>query len=1187
MKLCFCRVWPVAMHSSVQCRKKEHCAFSLPRTLFPLVMLLIGLTMGPAKLCGQVNTADVVGTVTDPSGAIIANAAVTIKNVDTGITRSANSNSKGEYLFTLLQVGTYQVSVEAQDFRKYQASSIKLSAGDRVRVDAVMKLGSTTETIAVSASNTPALDTDTSAIGDLIPSQTVEDMPLNGRNLTELVRLSAGITAVTVGNAVGFASRAEDSRSQTAYTANGQASNTNSNLLDGSDNNERLYGVIGVRPSMDAVQEVKVQTNLYTAEVGRTAGGAVDVITKSGTNKFHGSAFEYFRNNVLDSKTLANQKVPELRQNQFGGSLGGPILKGKTFFFGDYEGFRQVAGQSYTALVPTQRQRDGDFSELVTLGDECSSGGTSTCLLTTNPTLTGYTLDAVGKKLISLYPLPNVTTDWPTAINKTYNFSSIPNLTQFSGGYDVRIDHNFNPTNTLIAHYTINDIKTTTPSEFPGVSIDSMTIYSGGGQLANQRIQKLSADYLHIFRSDLLLQLKASYLRYVNNVGTINPKDASTALGFPCNDTSCINSTVGGADSGLPNIQNAGNLAYTGLGDLTSLPLHNTDNTFEYSGNLTWTHGRHAVKAGLSVIRRQVLYQQAGNGSMGIFSFDGSVTGNYLADILLGAATTEGRGTELVAQHLRTWEPSAYVQDDWRVNSRLTLNMGLRYDIFTPFTEIDGYMANFDPAKQLIVSPDLLGDQHTNKTDGINTTLTNFAPRLGFSATLGHGTVVRGGFGMTYFTAPSSVTVGNSPPFMANQDCGKANSHATAFCTGDFAYSLTANATALESAGFAMVSGYGQLYAGLATPSSAHSLALAEDQSSYGSLHLQALDMNSVTPYLEQWSLQVEKQMGGNVFTMGYVGNAGRHMMVSANINQPTTYTSDYPLTEIGSASVTMASSVGTTSYNAMQLVYSRRFAQGLTTNANYTWAHGLGLGDAGGVGLPTTMYCPRYGCQVDNPTTGTPTIVGPKYDWGNTSTDIRQRIGVMTSYRVPYGSSLKGIQGTVVKGWTVSGSGNWQTGVAITPLENTNFLGLHGIRPDRISNPRKAGNVTLPDGTSCSGPSKIGSKASDGKLYGFNPCAFYAPSNISTDTLGSEYFGNSHRNDVFGPHTWVMNAAAFKDFPIHENMSLSFRAESFNLTNTTNDASPGNSLGDTAFGVISRTASTGRQFQLALRLTF
>jgi hypothetical protein len=1161
-------------------------------------LLALFVLLFPCHLGAQVSTADVLGTITDPSGAVIASAKVTIRNVETGIERSATSNSKGEYLFTLLQVGTYQVSVEAPGFEKFVASSITLSAGDRARVNSTMKMGTATETVAVNASTAPALDTDSSAVGSLITDQTLSDMPLNGRNITDMVRLSAGIT-VGASSGVGYASRTEDSRANTSYSANGQASNANTNMIDGVDNNERLYGVIGIRPSLDGVQEVKVLTNLYTAEVGRTAGGAVDVITKSGTNKFHGSAYNFLRNNMFDSATLSGVSKPELLQNQFGGSLGGRIQKGKTFFFGDYEGFRQVSGESVTELVPTALMRTGDFSELAS-ADSCTgsaggggpggpggpavvrSGGvrpeatsSAACLLAQNPNLSSsglnYTFDNVGANLISLYPAPNVNQTWSAARAATYNYEATPRASQNSGSYDARIDHNFRQADTLTGHYTINDITTTTPPNFPGVKFGSQTITGGGGEAAYQRVQMLSLAHLHIFQPNLMLQLKASYLRYSNNAMTVNAENAATTLGFPCDAVSCINSVLGGANYGLPLINNDSSLGFAALGDSTNLPLHNADNTFNYSASLTWNHGSHSVKTGVNLIRRQVLYQQAGGGTMGYFNIDGLVTGNFISDLLVGAAAAEERGTELVVQHLRTWEPSAYIQDDWRTNRWLTLNLGVRYEIFTPFTEIDGYMSNFDTKSGLLVSPDMLGDQHSNSTMGVRTNFTNIAPRLGFSSSLSHEMVLRGGFGVTYFIAPASVSTGANAPFLTNVGCGQAGGTESVECTGEFGWVNTNNIPSQY-----VTPGLGAIKGGISVP--LYSLVTATDPANY--MRLNALDMNESTPYLEQWSLQLEKQMGGNVFTLGYVGNAGRHIMIGENINQVTTYGSENPYPASGSGSIVERTTAGTSSYNAMQLMYTRRLTSGLTSNVNYTWSHDLDIGDPGGVGLPIQVSCPRYGCQVDNPVTGTPSITGIKYDYGNSNNDLRHRVAVMTSYHEPFGNSLRGVAGAIAKGWTVDGSGSWQTGLPFSVMTHASSLGLMMQRDDIISNPYKAGDVTMPDGTTCTGPNKLGSGT-------FNKCAFWDDASTSIDPGGPDYLGNSHRNSLFAPHSWVMNSAISKEFPVYESYRLMFRAEAFNLTNTTNDASPDSTLGDALLGTIARTASTGRQVQFALRLSF
>ncbi len=322
-----------------------------------------------SSMLAQVTTADIVGSVTDPSGAIVGGATVTAKNEGTGVSRSTTTGSGGEYTFTLLPLGAYTVNIGATGFKTFVSKNIVLSAGDRVRVDATLALGQATETVEVE-STTPALQTDSSSVGLLINTQAVQDLPLNGRNVIQLVELSPGVNP-SMTNSMSSGNRPDDRRLSSNYSANGQSDEINNNLIDGMDNNERLIGTIGVRPSIDAIQEVKVLTGLYTAEIGRSVGGVVDLITKSGTNNFHGSAFEFFRNDIFDSNTwvqtpTANRPKAELRQNQFGASIGGPIIKGKTFFFGDYEGFRQVKGQTFTRqrFLPRTRKPTPETSPI-------------------------------------------------------------------------------------------------------------------------------------------------------------------------------------------------------------------------------------------------------------------------------------------------------------------------------------------------------------------------------------------------------------------------------------------------------------------------------------------------------------------------------------------------------------------------------------------------------------------------------------------------------------------------------------------------------------------------------------------------------------------------------------------------------------------------------------------------------
>ena len=428
------------------------------------------------------NTADVVGTVTDSSGGVIPGATITLTNTGTNTSQTAQTNDSGDYVFTLLEVGTYAVKVESKGFKTFVAPSVALSAGDRARVDAKMEVGEQSTTVEVQATVAPALQTDNSTLSTLVTSQNVEDLPLNGRNIMKLVQLSVGTL-----ESAAYSTGADDQRQGSQYSVNGQAAQTNNNMLDGMDDNERDTGTIGVRPSIDAIQEVSISANKYDASVGRTSGGVTDMITKSGSNNFHGSAYEFFRNKVLNSNpnwnfsqalnpSTVSPAVPNLafRQNQWGGSVGGPIRKGKTFFFTDYEGFSSATGSAAALFtVPTYCERGmanssspfakacpdgnvqvGDFSDtnLVSpLGGGNALGGPG-------PDIPLASQTALGLGILNMYPLPNTGAPGVT-VN---NYSSAPVQPRTNLIYDVRIDQHISDKNSLFGRFTYNRYTTTT-----------------------------------------------------------------------------------------------------------------------------------------------------------------------------------------------------------------------------------------------------------------------------------------------------------------------------------------------------------------------------------------------------------------------------------------------------------------------------------------------------------------------------------------------------------------------------------------------------------------------------------------------------------------------------------------------------------------------------------------------------
>ena len=1155
-----------------KCRKTK-TALTLSSHAVLCVLLLAAIP----RLVGQVNTGDVVGTVTDASGAVLPDAKVTIKNTSTGVSRTVQTGKTGDYSFSLLQVGTYEVTIEATGFKPFVTKHLNLSAGDRLRVDGKMEIGMASASISVSAEAAPALQTDSSTIGTLIPTQALADLPLNGRNLTNLIQLSVGVTPGAF-NAAGGGNHSTDRRLTSAFSANGQNDFLNNNMIDGMDNNERYFGTIVVRPSMDAVQEVIVSTNLYPAEVSRTAGGVADVITKSGTNAFHGSLFEYLRNDIFDARDYfaTTGPKPELRQNQFGGSIGGPIQKNKTFFFGDYEGFRQVYAQNtYVSTVPTAAQES--LIAAASVGQTIPAGS-----LLGNTS--SFVVSQLGKNLFSLYPTP-------TNSGTTNNFVYSPARTQYSNTFDVRVDHVFSNRDTAFARYSFNDVNTYTPGSLPDVSINGKTFgpsnppgITGGPAL--ERGQNLGLDYVHIFRPDLLLKLQFAYLRFANQSLTINGADAGVELGFDACSLGtgyCMNADSGGAKYGLPAFFLAP--PYTGLGDTLFAPLFDYNNTFQYQGSLTWIHGRHSVQTGASLIRRQLNWQQSIS-PRGVYSVNGTFTGSALGDLVAGYASDAQFQNDVAFPHFRSWEVGGYIQDNWRANRWLTLNLGFRYDVFSPLTETDGYISNFDTATGYVVSPVLSGANHGTSTANVKTDFSNVSPRLGFAASLGPSMVLRGGFGLSYFP----VSVGNSAtlqnvPLVVSRDCG-----------GDSFYPVECPSAIAGPGGLGLTMARG-LWQPTIDPASADYPNAALGTGVAPGTEIDAVANNLESGRLAQYVLQLQKGFGASVLSLGYVGNQGRHLPVVPNINQATYATYNYsgpgcmvngkptysascftqgpiPYPAYSGDQIYVLESAANSNYNALQASLQLRFPAGLIANVNYTWSHTLNNGSPQGEGGNRPVECVRNGCLMDSGN-GLPTPVNSflQYDYGNSDLDVRQRFTVMLVYTVPFGQSLHGAAGFLVKGWNVNAIYSYATGLPTSISEQgggppgtiTNASGILGFRggdaPNQVGDPT-VGNVHTIQ-------------------QWFNTSAFA----VQTPGL----LGNARRNCIYGPPQRYLNFGLSKNFPIRERMTLQFRAEAFNLTNTPNFAEPNITLGSPTFGEITSTApfSNPRLLQFALRLSF
>jgi len=1154
---------------------------------------------GPQRLKAQLTTADVVGTILDSSGAVVPGANLVLTNAGTGDHRAAVSGGSGDYQFSILPPGHYSLTVKAPGF-KTATTTIAIEAGDRARADIHLEAGGGAETVIVEAQS-PLLQADSATVSSTVTEQSVQDLPLNGRNFVQLVQLVPGANEGP-GNGLTSGGRPDDRRSTNGFSVNGQDDTLNNYVVDGIDDNERIIGTIGVKPSIDGIQEITVQTNSYAPEAGRTAGGVVNLVTKSGSNKFHGTLYEYVRNDTFDSKDwfATTGKIPELRQNQYGGSIGGPVLHNRTFFFGDYEGFRQVKGTTYTNTVPSLAEYNAInsasststirqvFPSLFPSGTTCA-GTTGQCSVNGIPV--SQTVDPIALAYLKLYPAPNVGTN-------TYSIS--PNKTQFNHTFDIRVDHTFNANNHFFGRYNYNRATTDMPAYLPAGSNPNApsaikAITPGGNYwaytgAAKDDAQQYAFGFTHLFSQNLVVDLRTAFTR-VNNFSTPQNynTNADVTIGFPANTYSLT--------AGLTPVDVND---FSSLGDGAYVPLQDIDNTFQYSGIVNYTIGNHNLKLGASLIRRQARNLQSAF-PFGRYSGFGlptdSTPDQILSTMLAGAFTGSSFNIDLNTPDYRTWETGFFAQDSWKVGTKLTVVYGFRYDIYTPFTEAHNHISNFDYYSALAATSataaqaalQVASVNGVSATAGIKTDHADFAPRIGFSFAPLPNLVVRGGYGISYF--PGNYT--------SNADLKNApfTSVYSPSCESIAAYNIQVNAGSAPSSvkSACSGSGYQSIFdSGLPTPSpqtitSAALSFVAEDPSIRSSM-------------IQQFNLQVERQFGPNVLTIGYVGNIGQHLPEPlSDINDPTPaqvkvggYNTPRPLNTFLSnvGGVNWLLTGGVSNYNGLQMSFQRRFVKGLAFDGNYTYSHALsdvvGFSEEGHQGWgdadPTNIR---------------------KYEYGNAENDIRHRFALSINYELPLKNFTSRVERIALGGWQINSIVAWQSGKPFSVVNGTGetVTGSSASysnwatpqynggpdRPNQIGDPFKPGNFAANPG--CVGPTKIKAIGQPGSESDwFNPCAF-VPQAMGT-------VGNTARNSIYGPHFRHIDFSLFKDFELVEGVKLQFRAEAFNLTNTpsfylnnnihSTEGVMSNSTGNKFAQVVATDPNyVPRQLQLALKLEF
>ena len=1073
-------------------------------------------------IAAQVSTAELSGEVTDPSGASVVGAKVTAVNADTGAAREAATDALGSYIMTLLQPGAYNLSVEAPGFRKTVQNGVVLQVNQRARVDFSLQVGQINETVKVAAT-APLLESQSSSLGSVVAERFVNELPINGRNFVQLATLSPGVTGVgfSVTGTIMSGTRPDDRRPPSEIFSNGNREGANNFLYDGVDNNDRLTLSIVLRPAIEAVREFKVQTNLYSADLGRNSGAIVDVVTKSGSNELHGSAFEFLRNSAMDARNYYNTKstpFPPFRFNQFGAAVGGPVARNRTFFFADYEGFRRISLNSFLASVPTVAMRRGDFSAENRIFDPLTTRQTGTTFTRdqfANNQIPASRFDPVTLKLINAYPTPQASRSFS-------NYLANPAQRQRWDQGDVRIDHHFRASDTFFARWAVQHIETLVPNTFAPAEIPGLPKPVGLGNedsfagTSFSPVQHAVANWVHIFSPRLLNELRAGFSRYVVDYfaeGAEPGLNLGNKLGIP-------NSNTSPQQSVLPVIQPAN---FTGIGHSRTMPILRRSNAFNYVDNVTFTSGRHTWKFGGDVRRRRITDYGVNRGS-GRFDFTAAFTnqpgqgntGNTMASFLLGYPSRTEKDWLLVWIGMRGLESGLYFADDYRVTRKLTLNLGLRWEYYSPYTELANRWSNFDPNTATNL---LAGRDGVDRRANIQRDFRDWAPRFGFAYQVRAHTVVRGGYGLFYNPGGAlntALRLHRGVPF------GRISS----VTPGDFFV--------------------GQKVSDGFPPEPTINLEEAKNPSG-GVLGV----FPGYRPsYAQQFNLTIQHEIAPwqMLLKLAYVGNLGRRISTTINPNQPspgsTALATRRPLYALrpALADVTYAVSDGLSNYNAFQLTVEKRLTHGLAALVGYAWGHIIddtGTEYGGGTGTPQDIRNRRA-------------------DRGNASFDMRHRMTISYLYNLPAfrgrGSAVRWALG----GWQTNGIATLQTGLPFTPqLQTTTVNTGTGSRPDR------RGDGTL-------------SSSERGLFRWFDPAAFTSPPPFT--------YGSAGRNILFGPGRVNFDMSLFKDFPIREEMKFQFRAEAFNVFNTPQFGQPNASIGNVQAGVISSTVGNPRQLQLALR---
>ena len=1159
-------------------------------------------TMGRSLLClfsillvvashamAQFDSASVLGTLRDGTGAALANGAVVLTNVANGTKMTLSSNDRGNFEFASVKPGDYKLSAELAGFKVAGTDVFPVTVGARQRVDLVLEIGGISDSVTVSGA-AGILETDTSDRGEVISQREIVNLPLNGRSYADLALLVPGVRKSSLEN------QSLSSR-DSSFNVNGQRSEMNNFILDGLDNN--LYGTDNqgfsnqtVQPSPDALSEFKVVTSNYSAEYGRVTGAVINVTTRSGGNKFHGSAWEYLRNTSLNAvgpflppkNALTGQyQKPVYQQNQFGGTFGGPLnvpflnsLRGKQFFFANYEGERRVTRSLATATIPDANQRAGRFQAPVMnpyTGE----------VYNVDPT-TGFAqvptsqINALATLVMAALPLPNVAAP-------SNNYVSLPRGSLNDNKGDVRYDVFVTPKLNGFFRFSERKVSVFDPPNIPGIA--------GGNSNSNVNIfnQQIASGVTYVPRGSMLIDARVAF-------NWVDGSKAPAAVGQP----SLL------AQAGIPNIPTdprvAGGLNtqavnnFSSFGRQTTSPNVQNPYVINPKINYSWLRGAHSLKFGYEyqyiIVTDDDFHPKYGNDTYsgafsaplkpvtlppGVSTPSGTVTNEAIAltDFFFGARSHyELNNTHIavINQRLHQW----YAQDDWRVNGKLTLNLGLRYELGTPEWESTNQLANFDPA----TSP-LTGKLITASSGSIynralvNMQKNNFAPRVGFAYQAWPSTVIRAGYGISYThfvrEGGENLLVYNAP-FTFNAQVnqrGPLAANGQTLCTSNTQNPATCFRTTMQgySIGFTDPSNFNPL---LAQP------------------HYQP--KNDPNGYAESWHVTVQQQIDPNtVFEIAYVGVSGKHLPTLADYNEAAPQASTCltnqntcltvqqrrPLQSF--AGVEVAFGGGDSIYHALQTKLEHRYASGLYLLNAFSWSHAID--NASGT------------LENSNGDTNFLTYKNPNYDRGRSGYDQPFNDTTSVVYDLPYGNGRRfgGSASPIMRGVL----GNWQftaihtvtSGLPINLTYSAGGYKVGSLASDAFAltagaassgtlyaqRPNLAGNPIAP---------RANWVKTSSALNGYlNPAAVVLPADPSNP------LGNAGRNPTRSVAFSQLDLGLHKGFNVwKEAAKVDFRAEAFNALNQVNYQSPDGNRTDGGFGAIT-SAYPARQYQFAVKMLF